>query len=185
MPTSVRAPQFGAFPNWLLGLAELVLRERQAEAYLMCQDDVVFCRGVREYLEHSLWPAEKVGVISLFCPSHYARGKPAGFHVEDRGWDTWGAQAYVFSPAAADALLSSPVVWNHRRTGPNEGNRNIDSVIGYWCRQTKLPYFVHTPSLAQHVGTTSTLYYGASTWGNRIAADFMGEDRTIWEVNDK
>jgi hypothetical protein len=93
LPTSRRDRTLGAFPNWYLGLCELLLREPRAEAYLMCQDDVVLAAGLREYLERRLWPAAKAGVVSVYCPSHYSPGEQAGFHVEDRGWDSWGALA--------------------------------------------------------------------------------------------
>jgi hypothetical protein len=136
---------------------------------------VVFCRGVRAYLEQVLWPAERIGVVSLFCPSNYARGKPAGFHAEDRGWDTWGAQAYLFPYLSAELVLTSPIFVQHRRSGPSSGSRNIDSVAGHWCRESRLPYFVHAPSLVQHVGVTSTLYPTAGIWGNRATVDFVGE----------
>jgi len=182
LPVTRRDLQVGAFPNWYLGLTELVMRQPQADAYLLCQDDVIFCRGVRAYLEQTLWPAERVGVVSLFCPSLYARGKLPGFHVEDRGWDTWGAQAYLFSPFSAESLLTSPIPIQHRRCGPAGGARNIDSVVGHWCREARLPYFVHSPSLVQHIGVTSTLYLGAGIWGNRAAGDFVGEQRDL--LND-
>lgn len=182
LPATHRDEQLGAFPNWLLGLAELVLREPHADAYLMCQDDVVFCRGVCKYLEQTLWPAENVGIVSLFCPSHYARGKPPGFHAEDRGWDTWGAQAYLFPSTAVARLLTDPLFLQHRRSGPAGGSRNIDSLVGHWCRTSQFSYFVHAPSLVQHIGVTSTLYPTGGVWGNRAAADFLGEEHDLCEV---
>ena len=122
-----------------------------------------------------LWPAERIGVVSLFCPSNYARGKQVGFHAEDRGWDTWGAQAYLFPYQSAEMVLTSPLFVQHRRSGPSGGNRNIDSVVGHWCRESRMPYFVHAPSLVEHVGVTSTLYPTAGIWGNRATVDFVGE----------
>jgi hypothetical protein len=175
LPSSRRDEQLGAFANWYLALAEMVMRNPHADGYLLCQDDVIFCRGLRAYLERSLWPAERIGVVSLFCPTHFGRGKPKGFHVEDRGWDAAGAQAYLFSYASAEALLASPLVLRHRHSGPAGGSRNIDSIVGLWCRETRLPYFVHVPSLVEHVGATSTIYRAAGLWGNRAAADFVGE----------
>ncbi len=185
LPASVRDERLGAFPNWFLALSELLMRYPQADAFLLCQDDVSFCRGIRTYLERVLWPADAIGVVSLFCPSYYGRGKPYGFHREDRGWDTCGAQAYVFPRVSAEVFLTTPQVLAHRRQGPRGGEVNIDSVVGAWCRKVALPYFVHVPSLAQHVGSSSTLYPGAGTFGNRRAADFQGVEWDISKAGDQ
>ena len=173
LPLTRRDETLGAFPNWYLGLCELVLREPRAGAYLICQDDVLFSKGLRDYLERTLWPAPDVGVVSVYCPSHYGGDKPAGYHIEDRGWDSWGALAYVFPNPSARALLSDPLVVNHRHHGPGDGVRNIDSVAGGWCQRTGRPYFVHVPSLAQHIGTTSTIWKRAGNTGCRRAGEFL------------
>jgi len=172
LPATHRDEPLGAFPNWFLGLAELVMRRPRAEAYLICQDDVVFAAGLRDFLERNLWPSPRVGVVSVYAPSHYTEGKSPGFHVEDRGWDSWGALAYVFPNPSARALLGDPMVIDHRHHGPADGLRNIDSVVGLWCQRSGLPYFIHVPSLAQHIGETSTIYPGASAEGQRRADDF-------------
>lgn len=177
-----RIKTLGAWPNWLLGLTELVLTFPQADAYFMCQDDVVFCRGLRNYLEETLWPAPRVGVVSLYCPSHVGESGHLGFQLDDRGWDTWGALAYVFSNASARALLRSSLVVNHRNRGPSDGLRNVDSVVGQWCRDSDMPYFIHSPSLAQHVGETSTLFPNVRNEGKRRASTFLGEHAEIRNV---
>ncbi|WP_437194472.1 hypothetical protein [Planctomicrobium sp. SH527] len=161
LPITQHDKQLGAFPNWCLGLAELVLREPRADAYLMCQDDVLFSEGLRGYLEESLWPSPEAGVISVYCPNHYATNRNVGFHVENRGWQSCGALAYILPAASARALLCDLKVQEHRLNGPAEGLRNIDSVIGRWCLETGRTYLVHTPSLAQHIGEISTIWTGA------------------------
>lgn len=168
-----RDEPLGAFPNFYLGLAELIMREPRADAYLMVQDDVLFARGLRDYFEETLWPRPSVGVISAYCPSHYSHRRSSGYRIVSHGWHTWGAQAYVFPSASARRLISDLQVVDHRRIGPAEGLRNVDSVVGAWCLRRGLPYYVHIPSLAQHVGHTSTLYPTASASGRRCAADFV------------
>ncbi len=149
------------------------MHDPTAEAYFLCQDDVLFSVGLREHLEKTLWPAEKVGLISVYSPSHYAQGNSTGFIVEDRGWKSWGALAYVFPNRSARQLLSDPKVINHRGFGPAQGLRNIDSVVGAWCKRAGLPYFVHTPSLAQHIGETSTIWQSSRNTGQRQASNFL------------
>ena len=158
LPRTDRAETCGAFPNWYLALTELVLRDPRADAYLLCEDDVQFSKGLRKYLEATLWPARDVGVVSLHTPSHFAVGKPRGWHVEDRGWDAWGAQAYVFPNRSARAFLSDPAVLDHRGFGPDGGRIHADCVVGAWCRRSGRPYLVHSPSLSRHTGETSTLW---------------------------
>ena len=175
LPVSRRDETLGAFPNWLLGLAELVLRDPAADAYLMAQDDVLFSAGLRGYLERTLWPDARCGVVSVHCPSHLSAGLGLGYHALDLGWDAWGAQGYVFSNPSARALLADPLPVLHRRHGPREGLRNVDSLVGLWCRLRGRAYCVHVPSLAQHVGEASTLWPGATTFGRRRAGDFAAD----------
>ncbi|HUF63380.1 MAG TPA: hypothetical protein VMN36_14990 [Verrucomicrobiales bacterium] len=170
-----RREVLGAWGNWLLAASELALLHPHADAYLICQDDAVFCRHLREYLETHLWPAERVGVVSLHTPRHHTGSSP-GFFPFDPGWGAWGAMAYLFPNASLRNLLSDPRVINHRHRGPGDGLRNVDSVVGDWCRRSGVPYFLHSPSLSQHTGETSTLWKNSSLRGRRSAADFPGED---------
>jgi len=166
---SRRPHKLGAFPNWYLALTEMYLLKPHAEAYLLCQDDVLFAAGLRDYLEQNLWPAPEIGVVSVYCPSHYAVGKDAGFCCENRGLDSWGALAYLFSNPSIRRFLSDPQPIDHRHHGFQDGLRNIDSIVGNWCKLAELPYYVHNPSLAQHIGDTSTL--GLSRNSDRRHAD--------------
>ncbi len=176
-----RPTTLGAWPNWLMSLQELTLRYPWADAYLLCQDDVVYTRDLRAYLETTLWPSERVGVASLHTALHQDSGK--------RGWSmlgegevmAWGAQAYAIPNPAARALLRSPLVVNHRHRGPRHGLCNIDTVIGQWCETSGFPYFVHSPSLTEHVGDTSAIWTHGDTTGRRHAGTFPGEDSSICE----
>jgi hypothetical protein len=123
-----------------------------------------------------LWPSTDAGVVSIYCPSIYAVGQPRGFHLEDRGWRNWTAQALIFSNPAARGFIADLGVVNHRHHGRREGMRNIDCVVGHWCRQAGRPFYVHAPSLAQHVGEASTLYPRATASGRRSSSTFVGED---------
>ncbi len=175
----VREHTLGAWPNFYLGLTELYMREPHADAYLMCQDDVLYARDLRNYLEENLWPATSLGVVSLHTAPHQDRGDVDGFFPADLGWDAWGAQAYVFSNPSLRALLHDARVLNHRHRGPREGLCNVDSLVGQWCRDRDLTYYLHTPSLTQHIGDTSTLWKNARIKGRRQAATYCGETRTL------
>ncbi|HUY36903.1 MAG TPA: hypothetical protein VMV69_29560 [Pirellulales bacterium] len=178
LPVSRRDGKLGAFSNWYLGLTELFLREPLADAYLMCQDDAIFAVGARDYLEQNLWPGTEVGVVSIYTPSHWSKApgvlaESRGFHHVRHGWESWGALAYVFPNRSLRALLVDPLFVNHRHHGAAEGQRNIDSVVGAWCESAGLAYYIHMPSLVQHIGDTSTIWKSASASGPRRAADFV------------
>ena len=167
-----RDKTLGAFPNWYLSLTEMYLKSPHADAYLICQDDVLISHQTRPYLENCLWPATEVGVISLYCPSHEHREEIQGFISITPGWDAWGALAYVFSNPGLREFLSDRIVLNHRHHGPDKGLRNIDSVVGSWCKRRHLPYFVHIPTLAQHIGDTSTIWKNNQVKGRRKAIKY-------------
>jgi hypothetical protein len=172
-----KGPPLGAWPNFFLGLQELYLRQPDADAYLMVQDDVIFCRGLRDYLEDRLWPkGARVGVVSLHTPSHFAAEKSKGFFPADLGWTAWGAQALIFPNASARAFLSDSKVVEHRQKGILDGTKNVDSVVGDWCARTKHHFWMHSPSLTEHIGVSSTLWPGLGLDGRRSSADFPGEN---------
>ena len=76
----------GAWRNWIETLSKLLRRHPHADAYMISQDDVVFCRGLRDYLQRALWPAqrESVALCSLFTPAAYQAPVP-GWHMQRRG----------------------------------------------------------------------------------------------------
>lgn len=174
-PVTTRTQAMGSWPNWFLSLTEMYMLNPHADAYLLCQDDVLYCQGLREYLESELWPDRALGVVSLHTASHQDRGG-LGFYRTEFGSAAWGAQAYVFSNCGLRALLRDPAVVNHRQRGRLNGERNVDSVVGRWCKESGWGYFLHSPSLTQHIGDTSTLWRTSTkAIGRRQAATFVGE----------
>ena len=169
LPLTQRDSCLGAFPNWYLALTELAMRHPDADAWLLCQDDVLYIEGLRAYLESTLWPSPEAGVVSIYCPSHEHRPGPPEYRRINSAWNTWGALAYVFSCLGIRRFLSDATVLEHRFSGPADGKRNIDSVVGQFCHDSGLSYFVHTPSLAQHIGRTSTIWHHAAAIGRRRA----------------
>ena len=174
-----RANALGAWPNFYMALTELMLTQPHADAYLMCQDDVLYCKGLRDYLENVLWPGSRPGVVALHTPMHQDIAAAKGFYASPQGWAAWGAQAYVFPNAAARAFVRHPRVVNHRNRGPREGLCNVDSMVGQWCQDVGFDYYLHSPSPTQHIGEKSTLWENSNLEGRRSAATFPGEDVDI------
>jgi hypothetical protein len=175
LPVTLREPAVGAWPNFYLGLAELLMREPEADAYLMVQDDVIFydCEDLRAYLERSLWPAEPIGAVSLYCPTIYTQPEP-GWHRHQGEW-VYGALAFLFPRESAQRLIADLRVLEHRWSRWNGGKANIDVVIGRWAVRHKRPVYYPTPSLVQHIGDTSTIWRGARALGVRKAGRFAGD----------
>ena len=177
-----REPALGAWGNFYLALCELYLRDPDADAYFLLQDDVVFTAGLRTYLEETLWMNDQPAVVFLHTPSHLAPEKGTGFFPASLGWSAWGAQAMVFSNSAVRRFLSDLDVVEHRQKGIFDGRKNVDSVIGDWCSRNGIGMWLHAPSLAEHIGSTSTLWSRADLTGKRSSADFPGEDVSVAEA---
>ena len=60
LPLTFRETKLGPWPNYYLALLELLMREPEADAFMLVQDDVIFDDryNLREYLEGMLWPVE-------------------------------------------------------------------------------------------------------------------------------
>ena len=175
LPITVRNPKTGAFPNYYLSLAELLLGNPGADAYLMVQDDVLFYNhpGLREYLEQALWPGDQPGPVSLFCSRFYTQPQP-GWSRLDAAW-VWGAQAFVFPREIAQAFIADRDVLMHRWNPRFQGLANIDSLLGQWAHRRGSPIYFPTPSLVQHIGHVSTLWRTSRVAGGRRAEQFAGE----------
>ena len=173
LPVTRRTPRIGAWPSYYLTLIELMMRQPQADCYMIVQDDVVLFEhpGLRDYLESILWPDRRPGVVSLFCSRAYAE-QNRGWHRLERNL-VWGGQALLFSRETAIHLVADPQIVRHRFSG-DQGLANIDGLIGAWAWETDTPVFVSSPSLSQHIGHVSSLWHNPRAFVNRSAAQFAG-----------
>jgi hypothetical protein len=175
LPVTLREPRIGAWPNYYLALGELFMRDPDADAYLLIQDDSLFFAhaGLRVYLEQILWPGPEPGIVSLFCSRSYTQ-PVNGWHRFDGNW-VWCALAFIFSNAAAKRFLADRSVIEHRCATPGEGLTKIDILIGAWAHERQVPLYYPTPSLVQHIGDVSTLWPLARIVGDRRADRFAGD----------
>ena len=165
----------GAWPSWLRALRGLLAEHPEAEALLICQDDAVFYRGLRQYLEQSLWPGSRVAVCSPYCPALY-RWPQSGWHREDHGWDLVGAVCWAIPRITAKILLGD--------LGQVRADRQIDARIGRWARRTGRSVWYHTPSLVQHVAPTNSALGHNLDGSRRRADDFVGEAYVLPPTGD-
>lgn len=182
-----RRKQFGDWSNWAVGLYELLLTEPDTDYFLMLEDDVVFAKNVREYVEGYLGQLLPFASLSLFCPDCYTREGIPSFVNQCHGWNTRQTQTVIMHRSAVIDFFSSPTVQRHRFqhvfSDPPESipwgvdvdprNSVKDALIGTWAEQKKLPIYYHSPSLAQHIGIKSTLMASPAV---RATKSFIGED---------
>ena len=123
------------------------LLDIRADAYAVFQDDCRVAKGTAEWFQ---WPEppEQVGVVSLYCAGP--------LHRDDPGWFKSGAKevargavCYVMPRHAAERFL---------RDNPGCESRTVlDHTMGQWCADKGLSYWIHSPSLVQHVGEVSAI----------------------------
>ena len=163
----------GHFRAYMAALRRAVAHAPQAEAYFIVEDDVVFCRGLREYLRQTLWPGpvEEIALCSPYCPEAYRQGTRGWNDAQSRR-DIYlaGSQAWIFPPGAARSILAE--------VAPLQSVHNADFEIGKWADATGRKVWHHSPSLAQHIGLGNSALGDDTTTEIRLAADFIGEGAT-------
>ncbi|MEM8735680.1 MAG: hypothetical protein AAGG44_15705, partial [Planctomycetota bacterium] len=175
LESSRRPSALGAFPNYVLSLAELYMRDPLADAYLIIQDDALCIPSpaTRQYIERVLWPFSGPCMASLYCSKKYNQ-TDAGWHLFPESW-VWGAVAFVYSNEAVKQILAEPALWKHRAQPGCDGLSKIDVVIGQIAQAKEIPLIFPSPSLIQHIGTVSTIWDHARAVNARYANQFIGD----------
>lgn len=183
-PVTIRGRKVGAFSNWYLALQELILTQPSADCFLLLQDDVVFCRGLRKYLEDELWPNSTTGFVSLYC------GMMQSNPDQQRGWVylqpqsmLYGALAVAFTAGAARTVSMHPMFFRHRES--SSGMYGIDSVLTQWATESRLPCYFHVPSLVDHIGVTSAIFPSVRDGPERRVSSFVGELADVKSVHNE
>lgn len=172
-----RYPKIRTFGNWILGIAELLIREPTADLYAMFQDDCIAYRNLREYLESCTYPQD--GYWNLFTfPYEHNRlkvDKSIGWHRStQRGL---GAVGLVFNRDIIFHLLGHQNTWR-KVENLKVGHKNLDGrIVQTMTEQRKFEY-VHYPSLIEHTGMESTI----GNVPNRHAEGFKGEEFNAKEL---
>ena len=171
-----RRPAVGAWPNYLLSLAEMLHRQPTADAYLLVQDDALFPDApVREYLDRMLGPqpgdaaafADRIAAVSLYTAAEVQRTE-SGWTPAANRWEL-GAVAVVYSRAAVASFLGSPRILARGLSASDSRTAGIDTEIGWWLEGCGERMWHATPSVVEHIGETSTIWPTARALGNRIA----------------
>ena len=147
--------QFGIFQNYLQSVADLLVRFPEAEAILYVQDDVIFSNGVREFLERDLWPSQKTGFVSPYCPNEkgYRADPPQCRHVKHMYLIS--GQTYCFPREVAERMVADKTadLWKgavSRREKVPWKRKALDAWTGIWMSSNSMKVYFYSPSLCDH-----------------------------------
>jgi len=172
IPLTWREDSVGAWPAWYMSLAELVLHQPDADAYLLVQDDVLLAdrESLKAYLEQVLWPGNELGIVSLFSPEY--RMHPGWHSGPPSPW--FSAQALLLPNSIARLLLCDADVSRRCLEAAGGHHIPIPTVLADWASRRSIPIHQPSPSLVQHIGNTSTLWGPAILSRSRRATWFAG-----------
>jgi hypothetical protein len=169
----------GVFQNWRFALETLRQEKPDAEFYFIAQDDVVYAKNLKAYLEADLWPSSDTGFVSPYRsagkmvgrkwrPSEaYLNGKCGRWDKAKHGQGLWGALAYILPAESVKILLEDK--------GLKTRERMIDLAIHPILASRKRPALYANRSLAEHIGDVSSIGHGTGK-GMNSGGSFPGED---------
>ncbi len=163
-----RFPTIRTFGNWCLSLGELFLRNPHAQRFALFQDDAVFLKNLRGYLDACKLDPKTYWNLYTF-PQNQKLGNGVGgwFKSNQRGL---GAVALVFDrQGVIDCLTSLHMV--QRPLNTHRGHRNVDGGVVTAMAKAGYTEMVHNPTLCQHTGINSSM-------GNKrhpLAEGWVGE----------
>ncbi len=168
-----RWPRIRTFGNWALALGELYVRNPKADRYALFQDDLVACKGLRDYLGASTYVRDESrpedgktrAYYNLYTfPSNQSYCPPSRL-----GWfearpltpgspfqGGRGAVGLVFSRGAVLALLSHMHFLGKPMDKTNPWKK-IDGAVVTAMNKAGYREMVHNPSLLQHTGRVSSM----------------------------
>jgi len=173
LPTSWREEGIGAWPAWYLALVELLVQCPDADAFLMLQDDAILhdqC-PLRNYLEQVLWPGDRPEMISLF---YAGDDTTPGWHRTE-GDASWSALALLFPPVLARQLVADPGAAQALLRATAAHHVPIPNVVFEWTNRCGIHAWYTVPSLAQHIGSSSTIWENVGLTLGRRAPWFSGD----------
>lgn len=200
---SGRFPLIRSFGNWILGFAELWIRNPQADRFAMFQDDFVTYKNLMQYLNRVPYPDK--GYLNLYTfpcnqnadafwsPPLDARGQVVKGFYEARtrpDGQTYyyhgkkqqlgrGGVALVFDRAAVLKLLTSHdhIVEKPLAAGDLSW-RSIDGAVVDAMNKLGWREYVHNPSLVQHTGMRTTM----KSKKHKLAPSFRGTEFDALEL---
>ena len=181
----------GIHHNYVETLRRLLVRNPEAQAIMIVQDDVVFCKNVREHLERDLWPTWNTGVVSAYSANWngYERDmKDRGIRKVNHSLLV-GACAFIFPREVVKGIVNHPLgnTWRGRARARSKSKSKVDkkaadAFVGTVIKKMGLHAYFYVPSMVQHIAKVSSVNHGGNK-GLRKSVKFVGEEtdaRTIY-----
>lgn len=158
-PITIHTTNIGTVGNWYTALIELFIRNPIADRFILFQDDIILCKDVREYLEHSEYPDK--GYVNLMT---FPENEQQKYNYLKHGGSGWypsnqkgrSACALMFNRSALLDLIKSDFF--HRKLQDTEkGHANLDGGISDAMKLAGYIEYVHTPSLTRHIGKDTSM----------------------------
>lgn len=167
----------GSWCNWFSTVVALLTSN--ADTLLVVEDDAIFCKGLRDYLEATLWPDPTCALCSAYSNGRYTErdDMPVGWSEKNRGHFLVGSLCWAIPRASAEALVKDLAY-------SRNGVRGIDLRVGLWALDTGRSVWYHKPSLVQHIGCGNSALRSKDMTGDPLwtASDFIGEQVSVSEA---
>jgi len=140
---------------------------------VIMQDDVQLASGLRAYICNTFSQFGRRGqwsVLSAWASDRNVAGKPAGWHRAKMPTRADGAQCYAFNAGVASLI---ELDWRRRDwSAVRDSWALVDHWVGVACKSLDIGYFVHSPSLVQHVLPDHGTLAEAGTAECRVAGEW-------------
>jgi hypothetical protein len=135
-------------PFWSFCESSKLLIEKYEGWVLICEDDVIFCKSSFNIL--NTIAINKNQTLSLWCSAEQ------DMTLSSWGWNKsvgnfHGSLAYFVHTESLNKIINSSTFkyW--------KGRDRVDKNYCFACKEKGIEFFVHRPSLVQHIGEVSTL----------------------------
>ena len=190
LPVTARTTPVRAFGNWILALAELLIRSPDCQRYALFQDDLVTSRNLKHYIDSCFrgdtFPQRQyLNLLTWPANQKHATPDPRRQRSQATGWfkavhHGYGAVGLVFDRLGVFSLLANPTTARKPAGLPPRSWANIDgavwqSLVGSAPDCERYVELVHSPSLVDHIGRDSTLVkWQRNMWLDKVVG-FRGE----------
>jgi len=160
--------QLGCFGNYHRALTSLC-ENSDATHICVLSDDFQYSQDLFKSLA-KITHNENFCYAALFTPAGMSlqpcRIRKHGWSTMNMGWkNSWGG-LYLFKKSVAKDIIAHDFYTNHLAN--YEANQQIDHCIPEVCFQLGLDQWFSNPSLADHIGNTSTIGHVHTKWSQGL-----------------
>jgi len=166
----------GVWPGYQALMREAISIYGDKQPILLCEDDIVLCQGVHDYIRDHLCHELKqdVALITLYMSQMdrvicFPQNEPGLHDMSHEARGMCGALAWLWNPSVLSKIAYTDDLARNELLG-------TDYRIRDWIRKHQYRYLQHLPSLVQHTGHGNSTYNCHESRSWREADTFPGED---------